>query len=58
MQSGRMQVGGLFSGGTLLFCGSQYALALSENRDTAIRKVGPVGATMLLAGWLALALGC
>ncbi len=50
-------VGSLFAGGTALFCSSQYALGVTENRATRIRKVGPIGATMLVGGWLALALG-
>ena len=50
-------VGALFTGGTALFCSSQYALALTENRASRMRKIGPVGATMLLGGWLVLALG-
>jgi uncharacterized membrane protein YgdD (TMEM256/DUF423 family) len=53
----RAQVGGLFGGGTLLFCSSLYHLGVTENRAHRMRKVGPVGASMLVAGWLALALG-
>jgi uncharacterized membrane protein YgdD (TMEM256/DUF423 family) len=51
----RTKVGGFFSGGTLLFCSSLYALCASENRASKMRKAGPVGACMLVAGWLALA---
>jgi uncharacterized membrane protein YgdD (TMEM256/DUF423 family) len=50
-------VGGLFTGGTALFCSSLYALGTTEDRASRMRKAGPVGATMLVAGWLALALG-
>jgi uncharacterized membrane protein YgdD (TMEM256/DUF423 family) len=46
--------GWLFLGGTLLFCGSLYGLAL-----TGIRWLGaitPLGGMAFLAGWLCLAL--
>ncbi len=47
-------MGGLFAGGTALFCGSCYAVALAQDR--ALGKGAPVGGSMLIAGWLALAL--
>ena len=53
----RLQVGGLFAVGQLLFCGSLYALGVTENRAARVRKLGPVGATALAAGWASLALG-
>jgi uncharacterized membrane protein YgdD (TMEM256/DUF423 family) len=49
-------VGGLFAAGTALFCSSQYALGKTEDRAAKMRKVGPPGAAMLVAGWVALAL--
>ncbi len=49
-------MGGLFTAGTALFCSSQYALGATEDRRSKMRRVGPPGATMLVAGWLALAL--
>ena len=52
----REQVGGLFTAGTALFCSSQYALGVTKDRRAKMRKIGPPGATMLVAGWLALAL--
>jgi uncharacterized membrane protein YgdD (TMEM256/DUF423 family) len=52
----RKKVGGFFTGGTLLFCSSLYALGATEDRASRMRKAGPVGASMLIAGWLALAL--
>ena len=48
------QVGGLFAGGTLLFCGSCYAAAVAQDR--ALGKAAPVGGTLLIAAWLATAL--
>jgi uncharacterized membrane protein YgdD (TMEM256/DUF423 family) len=41
--------------GILLFTGSLYGLALSGIRD--LGAITPVGGTLLLAGWLCLALG-
>jgi uncharacterized membrane protein YgdD (TMEM256/DUF423 family) len=46
--------GGLFAGGTLLFSGSLYALALTGARW--LGAVTPVGGVAFLAGWAALAL--
>ena len=45
--------GGLFVVGTLLFCGSLYALALSGLR--ALGAVAPLGGAALIAGWICLA---
>ena len=45
--------GWLFLGGTLLFCGSLYALALSGARW--LGAIAPLGGMALLAGWLCLA---
>ncbi len=50
------QVGSLFTGGTALFCGSLYHLGGTETRGSRMRKLGPVGASLLYAGWLGLAL--
>jgi uncharacterized membrane protein YgdD (TMEM256/DUF423 family) len=47
--------GRLFVLGTLLFSGSLYAMALTNNRDLGI--VTPVGGIALIAGWCLLALG-
>jgi uncharacterized membrane protein YgdD (TMEM256/DUF423 family) len=47
-------VGALFAGGTALFCGSCYAVAATQDR--AVGRAAPVGGTMLMAAWLALAL--
>lgn len=49
----RALAGALFVAGTVLFCGSLYALAL-----TGVRRFGavtPVGGLCFLAGWLATA---
>ena len=46
--------GWCFVGGTLLFSGSLYALALSGVR--ALGAVTPIGGVLLIAGWLLLAL--
>jgi uncharacterized membrane protein YgdD (TMEM256/DUF423 family) len=46
--------GWLFLGGTILFSGSLYALALTGRRRWG--AVAPIGGTCLLMGWLALAL--
>lgn len=46
--------GWLFVGGTLLFSGSLYALALSGVR--ALGAVTPLGGVAFLAGWVCLAL--
>lgn len=43
-------VGLAFAAGSLLFCGSLYALALGAPRGTAV--LAPIGGTLLLAGWL------
>jgi uncharacterized membrane protein YgdD (TMEM256/DUF423 family) len=40
--------------GMVVFCGSCYAVALSENR--AYGRVAPTGGMMLIAGWLAILL--
>ena len=47
--------GMLFIGGTVLFSGSLYLLALSGARWWG--AVTPVGGVLLLAAWLALAIG-
>ncbi len=44
--------GGLIVAGTLAFCGAVYLLALAEIR---LPYVAPIGGTVLIAGWLALA---
>jgi uncharacterized membrane protein YgdD (TMEM256/DUF423 family) len=46
--------GGLFVGGTLLFSGSLYALALTGNRR--LGAVTPIGGAAFLTGWICLAL--
>jgi uncharacterized membrane protein YgdD (TMEM256/DUF423 family) len=46
--------GWLFAGGTVLFSGSLYALALTGVR--ALGAITPFGGLCLLAGWAALAL--
>ena len=46
--------GALFALGTLLFCGSLYALALSG--VGVLGAVAPVGGVCLMAGWAALAI--
>ena len=56
-------MGGLFAVGQLLFCGSLYALGVTENRAARVRKLGPVGATALAgqyapAGHTTAALSC
>jgi uncharacterized membrane protein YgdD (TMEM256/DUF423 family) len=45
---------GFFAGGILLFSGSLYLLALTDER--ALGLVTPVGGAAFLAGWLCLAL--
>jgi uncharacterized membrane protein YgdD (TMEM256/DUF423 family) len=45
--------GALFAGGTVLFSGSLYLLALTGARGWG--AVTPVGGVLLLAGWLTLA---
>ena len=40
--------------GTIVFCGSLYALALSGVR--ALGAIAPIGGALLIAGWLLLAL--
>jgi uncharacterized membrane protein YgdD (TMEM256/DUF423 family) len=47
--------GWLFLGGTVLFSGSLYLLALTQARW--LGAVAPVGGLLLLGGWLALAAG-
>jgi uncharacterized membrane protein YgdD (TMEM256/DUF423 family) len=47
--------GWLFLGGTILFSGSLYALALSGTRW--LGAVTPIGGVAFLLGWLALAIG-
>jgi uncharacterized membrane protein YgdD (TMEM256/DUF423 family) len=47
--------GWLFVGGTLLFSGSLYALALSGTRW--LGAITPIGGVAFLLGWLALAIG-
>eukprot|EP01051_Picozoa_sp_SAG22_P018428 SAG22_NODE_3100_length_1940_cov_3.538294_2_plen_161_part_00 len=44
--------GGLVGGGTLLFCGSLYAVAAAGSREGLQAKVAPVGGGMLILGWL------
>ena len=44
--------GWLFAGGTVIFCGSLYLLALSGTRW--LGAITPLGGLMLLAGWGAL----
>ncbi len=46
--------GWLFVAGTVLFCGSLYALALSGRRRWGM--VAPLGGTCLLLGWASLVL--
>jgi len=47
--------GWFFLGGTVLFSGSLYLLALTQARWPG--AVAPVGGLLLLGGWLALAAG-
>lgn len=44
--------GWLFAGGTVVFCGSLYLLALSGTRW--LGAITPIGGLMMLAGWGAL----
>jgi len=55
---GRVAVaaGWLFLAGTVVFCGSLYALALSGIRSWG--AITPIGGVMLLSGWLCLAWAC
>jgi len=46
-------IGGMFTAGTILFSGSCYAVALSQ--DKAVGKLAPVGGSALIAAWLAVA---
>ncbi len=46
--------GWLFVGGSVLFCGSLYALALGGVR--ALGAITPFGGLMFMAGWLCLAI--
>jgi uncharacterized membrane protein YgdD (TMEM256/DUF423 family) len=56
LSSGAVRASGwLFISGSLIFSGSLYALALSGVR--ILGAVTPVGGLLLLAGWIALALG-
>lgn len=48
-------VGTFFLGGTVLFCGTLYAMGLGAPRW--LGAVTPVGGLALMAGWLAFALG-
>jgi uncharacterized membrane protein YgdD (TMEM256/DUF423 family) len=48
--------GGLFIIGILLFSGSLYALALTENH--LLGAITPFGGLSFLAGWLFFAIGC
>lgn len=50
---GAEMAGWLFAGGTVVFCGSLYVLALSGVRW--LGAITPLGGLMLLAGWGALA---
>lgn len=45
--------GALLCGGILLFSGSCYVVALSQNRTFS--KLAPIGGFMFMAGWLAFA---
>jgi uncharacterized membrane protein YgdD (TMEM256/DUF423 family) len=47
--------GWLFVGGTILFSGSLYALALTGTRW--LGAITPIGGVAFLLGWLALAIG-
>ena len=47
--------GWLFVGGTILFSGSLYALALTVTRW--LGAITPIGGVAFLLGWLALAIG-
>ena len=51
---GAKVVGGCFGLGMTLFSGSCYASVLTD--DKANGKLAPAGGTLLMAGWLALAL--
>ena len=53
-QSQLLQVGGLASAGILLFSGSCYAAALTQNRGNG--KLAPFGGFSFIFAWLALAL--
>ena len=46
--------GGLFVAGTLLFSGSLYALALTEQRW--LGPITPLGGLLFIAGWVVLAI--
>jgi uncharacterized membrane protein YgdD (TMEM256/DUF423 family) len=50
-----VRAGWLFVVGTILFCGSLYALALTGAR--ALGAVTPLGGLCFIAGWLSLAWG-
>src|SRR4051812_11507273 len=47
--------GWLFAGGILIFCGSLYAMTLSNVR--VLGAVTPLGGLLLLGGWALLGLG-
>lgn len=44
---------GLLSGGTVLFCGSLYAVAAAGSREGLQAKLAPFGGGLLILGWLA-----
>ncbi|XP_069500538.1 transmembrane protein 256 [Ambystoma mexicanum] len=46
--------GSLLTSGMVLFCGSFYYYAITE--DPRLRQAAPVGGTVLILGWLAMAL--
>ncbi|HDK38049.1 MAG TPA: DUF423 domain-containing protein [Thiolapillus brandeum] len=46
----------LFTLGILLFCGSLYFLAITQNR--MLGAITPLGGLSFLGGWLFLAMGC
>ena len=48
--------GALLSSGMALFCGTNYVVALQEDRTMNAAKAAPVGGLLLIAGWLAFAL--
>uniref|UniRef100_A0A3B3SNP2 Transmembrane protein 256 n=1 Tax=Paramormyrops kingsleyae TaxID=1676925 RepID=A0A3B3SNP2_9TELE len=46
--------GGLLTAGMGLFCGALYHQAVTG--DPRLRKLAPIGGTLLIAGWAAIAL--
>lgn len=46
------RAGGLLLAGTVVFCGSLYALSLTDLR--ILGAVAPIGGTALIAGWVCL----